>query len=58
MAKYYGKIGYGVTTETVPGVWTDGITEKDAYGDVIRNTRNFFIYYWKSKKYGKYVFKL
>ena len=40
MAKYYGKIGYGVATETVPGVWTEGLSEKDAYGDVLRNTRN------------------
>lgn len=38
--KFHGKIGYaGVTVETAPGVWVDGIVEKDKYGDVIRNTR-------------------
>lgn len=39
MAKYYGKIGYGVAEETVPGVYRDVITEKYYYGDVVRNTR-------------------
>ena len=32
MAKFYGVIGYAVTEETKPGVWTD-------YGDLTRNTR-------------------
>lgn len=39
MAKYYGKIGYAVTAETEPGVWTEQITERVYYGDVIRNAR-------------------
>lgn len=39
MAKFYGKIGYGVPTETAPGVWTDEIVERSYFGDVIRNTR-------------------
>lgn len=39
MAKYYGKIGYAVSSETVPGVWNEGITERDVYGDVIKNTK-------------------
>lgn len=39
MAKFYGKIGYGVTEETSPGVWEEFITEKSYYGEVIRNTR-------------------
>lgn len=39
MARFFGKIGYGVTVETAPGVWKDVITEKDYYGDVIRNSR-------------------
>lgn len=39
MAKFYGKIGYGETTERTPGVWVDEIIERDYYGDVIRNTR-------------------
>lgn len=39
MARYYGKVGYGETVETTPGVWEDRITEMSYYGDVIRNTR-------------------
>jgi len=39
MAKFFGKIGYGVTEETAPGVWTDVIVEKHYMGDVIRNAR-------------------
>ena len=35
MAKYYGKIGYAVTTEVRPGVWgPEEIIEKPAFGDV------------------------
>lgn len=41
MAKFYGKIGYGVTEETKPGVWKDQITEKDIVGDFLKNTRQF-----------------
>ena len=39
MAKYYGKIGYAETVEKNPGVWTEQITERSYYGDMIRNTR-------------------
>lgn len=39
MAKYYGKIGYGVTEEVKPGVWKRTITERNYYGNVIRNNR-------------------
>lgn len=39
MARFYGRVGYGVQTETSPGVWEDVITERSYYGDVIRNTR-------------------
>lgn len=39
MAKFYGRIGYGETVETVPGVWDDVITERKYYGDVVRNSR-------------------
>ena len=39
MAKFYGTIGYAKTVETMPGVWTEQITERDYYGDVIRNSR-------------------
>lgn len=39
MAKWFGVIGYAETIETTPGVWTEQITEREYYGDVIRNTR-------------------
>lgn len=39
MAKFYGIIGYAETVETKPGVWTEQITERTYYGDLIRNTR-------------------
>lgn len=41
MAKFYGNIGYAVTTETVPGVWSDNITLRSYRGDVLRNTRRW-----------------
>lgn len=37
--KFCGKIGYGLSVESAPGVWVDSITERTYYGDVIRNTR-------------------
>lgn len=41
MAKYYGKIGFGVTKESPvgSGKWPKVITEHSYYGDVIRNSR-------------------
>lgn len=39
MAKFYGSIGYAVTEETSPGVWTKAITERNYYGDILRNSR-------------------
>lgn len=39
MAKFYGIIGYGVTEETVPGVWTANISERKVVGELIKNTR-------------------
>ena len=39
MAKYYGAIGFAETIETVPGVWEEKITERNYYGDLIRNIR-------------------
>ena len=32
-------IGYGITKETVPGVWVDTVIEKEAYGDILKNSR-------------------
>lgn len=48
MAKYFGKVGYASLyekTETVgsttvgTGVWAEGITERDYFGDFNRNAR-------------------
>ena len=39
MAKWFGVIGYAETTKTKPGVWEEKITEREYFGDVIRNTR-------------------
>jgi hypothetical protein len=39
MAKFHGRIGYGTTVETAPGVWQDDIVEAKYFGDVVRNTR-------------------
>lgn len=39
MAKFYGAIGYGTAVESSPGVWQDIITEKQYYGDVLKNSR-------------------
>ncbi len=37
--KWFGTIGYTNQVETKPGVWTDEITEREYFGDLIRNTR-------------------
>lgn len=39
MAKWFGKIGYAVTSETRPGIWEEVIVERNYYGDMIRNSR-------------------
>lgn len=39
MAKWYGKIGFGVSVEKAPGVWKPDIVEYPYSGDVYRNTR-------------------
>lgn len=36
MSKWYGKIGYEETSETTPGVWTSGTTEKEYIGDIYK----------------------
>ena len=41
MAKWYGKVGYLVTEETSPGVWTDGYVEREYYGDLNRNHKRW-----------------
>jgi hypothetical protein len=39
MARFFGKVGYGESAETTPGVWVDNIVEYSYYGDVVRNSR-------------------
>jgi hypothetical protein len=38
MTRYSGKVGYGASVETAPGVYEDQITEFTYYGDVVRNS--------------------
>lgn len=39
MAKFHGAIGYVQTTETAPGVYSEDLSERIYYGDIIRNTK-------------------
>ena len=39
MAKWFGKVGYAESVETVPGVHEEKITERSYYGDANRITR-------------------
>lgn len=39
MAKWYGTVGYAESVETEPGVWEERITERNYFGDTMRNTR-------------------
>ena len=39
MAKFFGSIGYAVTSETKPGVYEKQIIEREYFGDVNRNIR-------------------
>lgn len=45
MAKYFGEIGFSITTETKPGVWTEEITTRNYSGDVIRQS-----YRWQNSQ--------
>jgi len=38
MGKYCGTIGYGITSETAPGVWEATIVERTIFGDSFKNT--------------------
>ena len=40
MAKYFGKIGFSVMTETKPGIFVEAIEEREYYGDVVRVARH------------------
>ncbi len=37
MAKFYGSIGFAESVETSPGVIIDRITERNYYGELVRN---------------------
>ena len=39
MAKFFGTIGYAETVETAPDVWKEQITEREYFGDFLRNVR-------------------
>ena len=39
MAKFCGVVGFAITEETSPGIWTPVITEQEYYGDVIADAR-------------------
>lgn len=39
MSRFYGAVGYAISSEVVPGVYDDVITERFYRGDVIRYTR-------------------
>lgn len=41
MAKFHGNIGYALSHETTPGVWVDDISEREYFGDVIRETKQW-----------------
>lgn len=41
MAKFYGPIGYAVSTETSPGVWEDKIAVRNYCGDVLQHVQNW-----------------
>ena len=38
MNKFYGEIGFAITTEKSPGVWIEKITSRNYYGDITRST--------------------
>lgn len=37
MARFFDNVGYGVPSEVVDGVWSDTITERAYYGDVLED---------------------
>lgn len=38
MNKWFGKVGFTSQVEIVPGVWEEQITEKEYFGDILKNT--------------------
>ena len=41
MAKFYGEVGYAISTETAPGVWVDEIVERNYRGDILQDQRRW-----------------
>lgn len=41
MAKFYGEVGYAISTETAPGVWVDEIVERNYRGDILLDQRRW-----------------
>lgn len=41
MNKFYGKVGYVLTEETEPTIWTPIVKERHYYGDLVRNSRKW-----------------
>jgi hypothetical protein len=39
MARFHGRVGFGISTETKPGVWSDAMVEHSFFGDVVQNRR-------------------
>lgn len=39
MAKWFGVVGFAETIETAPDIWTEQITKRSYYGDLLRNNR-------------------
>lgn len=41
MAKFYGKIGYSISVEDPPGVWTPTVITRYYRGDIIKNNQRW-----------------
>jgi hypothetical protein len=39
MTRFFDNVGYGVQAELVDGVWSDSITERAYYGEILSTTR-------------------
>lgn len=38
MQKFHGKVGYVTSVEVEQGIYSDGVTERTYFGDVVRNS--------------------
>lgn len=41
MAKFYGIIGYSMTQQTAPGVWSETFVEHTSRGDVLEDSKRW-----------------